>query len=294
MVGPEDLPNAVGLNSASFNLGRVIGPALAGLLIVLIGTGPVFFLNGASFLAVIFALTRMRSRDLTPAPPAPRGRGQVRDGLRYVRSRPDLMLVLVTVFFVGTFGLNFQITSALMATEVFDKGAGEFGLLGTVMAVGSLSGALIAASRGRPRLRLLVASAVAFGAVEVFAGLMPTYPLFMVACVPLGLCALTFITSANSTIQLATDPVMRGRVSALYMVVFFGGTPIGAPLIGAIAEAFGPRWSLIGGGLISATGALVAAAVLAHRKGLHIRGTLLPEADSDRRTAQLQDAEQQA
>ena len=294
MVGPEDLPNAVGLNSASFNLGRVIGPALAGLLIVLIGTGPVFLLNGASFLAVIFALTRMRTRDLTPAPATPRGRGQVREGLRYVRGRPDLMLVLVIVFFIGTFGLNFQLTTALMATEVFDKGAGEFGLLGSVMAIGSLAGSLLAASRGRPRLRLLVAAAVAFGSVEIVAGLMPTYPLFMLSLIPVGLCALTFITSANSTIQLATDPVMRGRVSALHMVVFFGGTPIGAPIIGAIAEAYGPRWSLIGGGLISVVATLVAAAVLARSKGLRVRGTLLPEGASAAAQEQLQDAEQKA
>lgn len=292
MVGAEDLPNAVGLNSASFNLGRVIGPALAGFLIVLIGTGPVFLLNGVSFLAVIFALTRMRRRDLTPAPSAPRGRGQVREGLRYVRSRPDLRLVLVVVFFVGTFGLNFQMTIALMATEVFGKGAGEFGLLGSVMAVGSLTGSLLAASRGRPRLRLLVAAAVAFGVVEIAAGLMPTYLLFMVSLVPVGVCALTFITSANSTVQLATDPVMRGRVSALYMVVFFGGTPLGAPVVGAVAETFGPRWSLIGGGLISVVATLIAAAVLARSKGLRIRGTLLGEENRTAATAQLQDAEQ--
>ncbi len=278
MVGADDLPNAVGLNSASFNLGRVIGPALAGLLIVLMGTGPVFLINAASYLAVILALTKMRRRELMPAPAAPRGRGQVRAGIAYVRSRPDLMLVMVTVFFVGTFGLNFQMTTALMATEVFGKGAAEYGLLGSAMAVGSLSGALLAAGRGRPRLRLLVGSAVAFGVVEVVAGLMPTYPLFMLSLIPVGICALTFITTANSTIQLGSDPVMRGRVSALHMAVFFGGTPVGAPLIGAVAEAFGPRWSLIGGGLVSAGATLVAAAVLARAKGLHVRGTLLPAA----------------
>ena len=186
MVGRDDLPNAVGLNSASFNLGRVIGPSLAGILIVLIGTGPVFLINAASFGAVILALTRMRSADLMPMPRAERGRGQVLEGIRYVRARPDLLMVMIIIFFVGTFGLNFQMTSALMATEVFDKGAGAYGLLGSVVAIGSLSGALLAARRGRPRLRLIVLAAVAFGVVEIIAGLMPTYFSFMALLIPLG------------------------------------------------------------------------------------------------------------
>lgn len=274
MVGADDLPNAVGLNSASFNLGRVIGPALAGLLIELLGTGPVFLLNALSFGAVIYALTRLRTDELSPAPRAGRGPGQVLEGIRYVRSRPDLVMVMALVFFVGTFGLNFQLTTALMATEVFGKGAGEFGLLGSIMAVGSLSGALLAARRGKPRLRLLLLSAFAFGGVEVLAGLMPTYVLFAAILVPVGLTALTFITAANSTVQLGVDPVMRGRVMALYMAVFFGGTPIGAPLVGAVAEAFGARWSLILGGLVSASAAAVAAVLLARRSGLEIRGEL--------------------
>ena len=274
MVGAEDLPNAVGLNSASFNLGRVVGPALAGLLIEVFGTGPVFLLNGLSFLAVILALTRLRVSELQPSPRAGRGSGQVLEGIRYVRSRPDLLTVMVLVFFVGTFGLNFQLTMALMATQEFDKGAGEFGLLGSIMAVGSLSGALLAARRGRPRLRLVLGAALAFGAVEVASGLMPTYLLFAAILVPVGLTALTFITAANSTMQLGVDPVMRGRVMALYMAVFFGGTPLGAPLVGAVAEAFGARWSLILGGLVSGLAAVVAAFVLARHEGLQIRGEL--------------------
>ena len=154
------------------------------------------------------------------------------EGIRYVRGRPDLVMVLALVFFVGTFGMNFQITTALMATEVFGKGAGEFGVLGSIMAIGSLTGALLAASRGRPRLRLLLGAAVAFGVVEVVAGLMPTYATFALALIPVGVTSLTFITAANATMQLAVDPVMRGRVMALYMAVFMGGTPIGAPLVG--------------------------------------------------------------
>ncbi len=274
MVGRDDLPNAVGLNSASFNLGRVIGPSLAGLLIVLIGTGPVFLINAASFGAVIFALTRMRTADLMPMPRAGRGPGQVIEGIRYVRARPDLLLVLMIVFFVGTFGLNFQMTSALMATEVFDKGAGAYGLLGSVVAIGSLSGALLAARRGRPRLRLIVLAAVAFGIVEIAAGLMPTYFTFMALLIPLGLTQMTLLNAANATIQLGVDPVMRGRVMALYMAVLMGGTPLGAPLVGAVAEAFGARWSLILGGIISATAAIVAGALLARREGMVIRDEL--------------------
>ena len=274
MVGRDDLSNAVGLNSASFNLGRVIGPSVAGFLIVLVGTGPVFLINAASFGAVIFALVKMRPAELMPVPRAGRGRGQLLEGIRYVRARPDLLTVMVIVFFVGTFGLNFQLTSALMATEVFHKGAGEYGLLGTIVAIGSLSGALLAARRGRPRLRLIVVAAVAFGVVEIVAGLMPSYWTFMATLIPLGLCQMTMLNSANATMQLAVAPAMRGRVMALYMAVLMGGTPIGSPLIGALAEAFGARWSLIGGGAVSATAALVAGGLLARRRGLVLRDEL--------------------
>jgi MFS family permease len=179
-----------------------------------------------------------------------------------------------------------------MATEVFDKDAGQYGLLGSVMAVGSLSGALLAARRGRPRLRLVVVSAVLFGAMEVVSGLMPTYWLFMASLVPVGLFALTFITAANSAIQLGVDPVLRGRVLALYMVVFFGGTPVGAPLLGAAAEAFGVRWALVAGGLVSAVAALVAAAVLARRQGrLRPRLVAHPAAAGAASAAPVQPAE---
>ncbi len=290
MVGRDDLPNAVGLNSASFNLGRVIGPSLAGILIVLIGTGPVFLINAASFGAVILALTKMRSADLMPMPRAERGKGQVLEGIRYVRARPDLLMVMIIIFFVGTFGLNFQMTSALMATEVFDKGAGAYGLLGSVVAIGSLSGALLAARRGRPRLRLIVLAAVAFGVVEIIAGLMPSYFSFMALLIPLGLCQMTLLNSANATMQLGVDPIMRGRVMALYMAVLMGGTPIGAPLVGALAEAFGARWSLIGGGLISATAAIVAGALLARREGLVLRDELHLSTASRQDEAVLEDA----
>jgi MFS family permease len=286
MVGRNDLQNAVALNSASFNLGRVIGPAVAGFLIVLVGTGPVFLINAASFGAVIFALKKMRPSELSPVPRAERGKGQVMEGIRYVRRRPDLMIVMIVVFFVGTFGLNFQMTSALMATQVFHKGAGGYGILGSIVAVGSVSGALLSARRGRPRLRLIIGSAVAFGIVEVTAGLMPNYLAFSAMLIPLGLSQMTLLNAANATMQLGVDPVMRGRVMALYMAVLMGGTPFGAPLVGALAEAFGARWSLIGGGAISGVAALIAAAVLARHSGTEVRGEMF---GAQRRTMREQE-----
>jgi MFS family permease len=294
MVGPDDVSNAVGLNSASFNLGRVIGPALAGFLIVVFGTGPVFLINAVSYIAVILALRAMRVADLTPVPRTGRGKGQVREGIRYVRNRPDLMLVMVIIFFVGTFGLNFQMTSALMATEVFDKGAGEYGLLGSVLAVGSLSGALLSARRGRPRLRLVVLAAIAFGLVEVAAGLMPTYLTFIALLIPIGLCQMTMLNAANATVQLGVDPIMRGRVTALYVAVLMGGAPFGAPLVGFVAETLGARWSLIAGGVISAGAAIIASLLLARREGLQVRGELIHLPRHRVRAEALADRAQQA
>lgn len=260
MVPRADLSNAVGLNSAAFHAGRVIGPALAGLLIAWVGTGPVFLINAASYVAVIGSLRRMRVPELSPPPTAALGKGQLRAGLRYVRDRPDLVLVLALVGMVGTFGLNFQMTTALMATSVFHKGPGEYGLLGSIMAVGALSGALLGARREQPTLRLVVGATFAFGVFSSIAAVMPTYPLFAISLVPVGLSALTLMTSANATMQLSVSPEMRGRVMALYMAVFMGGTPIGAPIIGWVGAQFGARWT-IGVGGISAL-ATAAAAVL--------------------------------
>ena len=273
MVEPELLTNAVGLNSASFNAARIVGPALAGVLIAAFGsgaeaTGWVIILNGLSYGSVIYALQRMRPEDLDSAELAARGKGMIREGLRYVRSRPDLLLVLAIVFFAGTFGLNFQMTSALMATDVYGKGAAEYGILGTTMAVGSLTGALLAARRGRPRYRLVVLAALAFGTVEILAGLAPSYLTFVLWTPVLGLTALTMITAANATVQLGSDPMMRGRVMSLYMMIFMGGTPVGAPIVGWIGETFGARWTLIGGGLGTILGVLLAAAIFSRSQGM--------------------------
>lgn len=273
LVGPDDLPNAVGLNSASFNSARLIGPALAGLLIAAGGsgveaTGWVILLNALSYLAVLGSLSLLDPHTLTPAPVMGSRKGAVADGVRYVRGRPDLVLVLMIVFAVGTFGLNFQVTSALMATEVFDKGAGEYGLLGSILAIGSLGGALLAARRERPRLRFLLAAAVAFGVIEIAAGLMPTYVTFAALLPLMGLATLTMITSANAIIQVTTEPVMRGRVAALYLMIFMGGTPVGAPIIGWVGETFGPRWTLIGGGALSLLGVALALGWYLHRRDM--------------------------
>lgn len=274
MVGKDDLANAVGLNSASFNSGRMIGPAVAGVMIAALGSGPVatgwvILLNAVSYFAVFLSLVALRARELRPATPASRGRGAVRAGVRYVRSRPDLVLILTTVFFVGTFGMNFQMTSALMATEVFGKGAQAYGVLGSIMAIGSLAGALVAARRERPTRRLVVGAALVFVVVEVAAGLMPTYLTFALVLPLLGLSALTMITAANAYIQLTVTPQMRGRVAALYLMVFMGGTPFGAPVIGWIGETFGARWTLILGGLVAGAGILGATVVYLVRAGLH-------------------------
>lgn len=259
MVQPSNLANAVALNSASFNSGRLVGPALAGLAIAALGsgadaTGWVILVNAVSYFFVLWALRALDVAELHPSERTRRGEGGVREGLAYVRSRPDLVLLLGTVFFLGAFGLNFQITSALMATEEFGKGAGEFGLLGSFVAIGSLTGALIAARRARPRLRFLVGAALVFCVVQLVSGLMPTYVAYALTMPLIGITVMTAITTSNATIQLTTAPAMRGRIAALYLMVFQGSTPLGAPLIGWIAEAQGPRTALVASGLLAGTG----------------------------------------
>ncbi|BBH17890.1 MFS transporter [Nocardioides baekrokdamisoli] len=268
MVEVEDLTNAVGLNSASFNVARLMGPAAAGLLIAALGsgqraTGVVFLVNAASYAAVILQLRRMDPTLLHPADRRARGPHDLLEAVAYVRSQPRMLFVLIVIFFVGTFGMNFQLTSALMATQVYGKGAGEFGLLGSALAVGSLTGALMAARRTSIRLRLLVLGALGFGAAEVVAAFLPSYGLFALCCPLIGFSALTVANTANSTLQLSADPAYRGRVMALYMTVFQGGTPLGAPLIGWIGQAYGARWTLIVGGALVLVGAGIASTAYA-------------------------------
>lgn len=260
LVGPEDLTNAVGLNSATFNTSRIVGPALAGIAIGSVGTGWVFLANALSYVAVVAGLSAMRTSELRASGRVARARGQTREGLAYVRSRPDLLVPIVLVGVVGMFGLNFQITLALVAKEVFDRGADAYGLLLSCLALGSLLGALASARRsGPPRARRLFGAALAFGLLEVLVGLAPTYEVMAVLLVPTGVAVLTFTTTANTTVQLGSDPALRGRVMALYVLVFLGGTPIGAPLIGALTEWLGPRSSLLLGGVVTSLAAVVAA-----------------------------------
>ncbi|MBT1674380.1 MFS transporter [Curtobacterium flaccumfaciens pv. flaccumfaciens] len=247
VVQGEDVSNAVALNSASFNAARLIGPAVAGVLIAAIGSGWVFVINAGSFLAVLLALRFVDPAQLAERVRAGRGKGQIVAGFRYVRTRPDIVVVLCMIFVVGTFGVNFPIFTSTMARVEFHQGAGEFGLLNSVMAIGSVLGALLSARRDKPRMRTLVLTAGGFGLACTAAALAPTYWTFAVVLVFVGLASLTFMTTANALVQTTTKPAMRGRVMALYMAIFAGGTPIGAPLVGAVADAFGPRWAIVVG-----------------------------------------------
>ena len=269
MVGKPDLANAVAINSTIFNIGRILGPAAAGLMITAVGTGWAFLANAASSIAVLSALAMMRTSELVPSAPVRRAPGQLREGLRYVRGRADLMLAMVLIFVVGTFGLNFQITTALIAKQVFHRGASGYGWLSTTLAVGAFLGAVAATRRRRRPSALFLISAVAvFSAFEIAAGLMPSFALTAIALVPTGLAMLTVTTATNSSVQLGVAPTMRGRVMALYLVCFMGGTPVGAPIIGWVAGVAGPRWGLVGGGLVCLLSAAAIAALLARHRGM--------------------------
>ncbi|HUZ23724.1 MAG TPA: MFS transporter [Streptosporangiaceae bacterium] len=276
MVGKNGMANAIALNSAVFNLARIAGPAVAGLVISVAGTPAAFMVNAASYGAVLISLKLMRPGELHRVARAPRAAGQLREALAYVRARPSLWMTLILIFFVATFGMNFQVTTALMSRGVFHTGAGAFGVASAVFAFGALGGALIAARRARPTLRLLVATSLAFSVFEVLSGLMPDFLSFLILLVPTGLALLTLTTAANSTMQLGTTASMRGRVMGLYMLVFLGGTPLGSPLAGWIAEVFGPRMSIISGGLISLIATVVVGLVLARRSGVRVRSYLRP------------------
>lgn len=281
LVPAENLSNAVGLNSASFHASRMIGPGLAGLLIAQVGPGWVFIINGGSFVATIVGLLLIRAQALHRLPRAPRAAGQIREGMRYVRGRSDIIVIFVVVGVVSTFGLNFQLTSAMMARVEFGRGPGEYGLLGSVLAIGSVAGALLAARRERPRVRLVVGSAFGFGIATGVLALMPTYPSYAIACIPVGFASLTMMTAANTAIQMTTEPTMRGRVMALYMIVFLGATPVGSPIVGWVSETYGPRWS-VGVGSISALLVSAGAALWVRRRWdvtVHYRRGLPPRVE---------------
>jgi len=262
LVGDDDLPNAVALNASLFNSAQLIGPAVAGVMIAATGTGWVFLVNAASFVAVIAALMIMRVAELHPQARVASGGNGVGDGLRYVRRRPDLVLALTMLFLVGTYGLNFPIFISTMSVTVFHGQAHLYGVLSSMMAAGSVVGALLAAGREHPGLGRLTTSAFAFGTICALAALMPDSWMFGAMLIVLGVVAQTFTTAANSLVQLSTEPSMRGRVMAIYMAIFLGCTPLGAPLVGWVADSFGPRWGL-GVGAASGFAAGIVAAVYA-------------------------------
>ncbi len=276
MVGKKGMANAIALNSAVFNLARIAGPAIAGVIIGVLGTPAAFLVNAASYGAVLIGLKLMRPAELHQVQRAPRSTGQLREALSYVRERPALWMPLILIFFVSTFGMNFQVTTALMSREVFHTGASAFGLASAVFAVGALGGALLAARRSRPTLRLLLLTSLAFGVFEIVTGVVPSYLTFLVALVPTGIAVLTFTTAANSSTQLNTAPDMRGRVMGLYMLVFLGGTPLGSPLAGWVAEVWGPRMSMVAGGVISLAASVVMTYFLARKRGVRVRSYLRP------------------
>jgi MFS family permease len=262
LVGDADLSNAIALNSTTFNAARMIGPAVAGLVIASVGTGWAFLCNGASFMAVLASLSLLRTSELRPNARAHRTKGSVLQGFHYVWSRPDLRTTLIMLFLIGTFGLNFPIFISTMAVGVFHTDARGFGLLSSMMAVGTMSGALLAASRERPHFNALVLGAAIFGLGCTLAALAPDYWLFAAALVVIGVAALTVMNTSNALMQLSTEPAMRGRVMALRLGVALGGTPIGAPIVGWVADHYGPRWALGIGAAAGFAAAIVAIGAL--------------------------------
>lgn len=259
MVPDTHLSNAVALNSTSFNSARLIGPAVAGVLVAAVGTGWVFMLNTLTFAAMIWAILLIDGTRLRPSPRARRARGQIREGVGYVLRRPDLVAVMSTIFMIGTFGMNFAVYLAAMAGSVFGQGSEEFGVLNSVLAVGTVTGALLSARRERARLRYVFIGCAAFAVSCLGAATAPALWLFAVWLVPCGVSSLTIMTTANAYVQSTTSPTMRGRVMSLYMAIFMGGTPIGAPVVGWLTDTLGARWGMGSAVLAGLSGALIGA-----------------------------------
>ena len=274
LVGQDNISNAVALNSASFNTARLTGPAIAGVLIAWVGTGPVFLLNAASFAAVLVSLFRIRITQAAPTAKGMRNKHQVAEGIRYVRRRPDLMLIMVLVGILGAFGMNFPVINSLMATTEFSMGPSEFGLLGSIMAVGTLAGALLAARRSGPRLRFLLGGALGLGIFTILGSIAPTFWIYAAVLIPVGLASITFLNSCNTSIQLSVEPQFRGRVLALYLAILQGGTAVGSPLVGWIGSQFGARWSVAAGGIVVLVAGIAAVVAVTRRNRITFRGAL--------------------
>jgi MFS family permease len=277
LVPRELLPNALSLSAAAFNSARVIGPVLAGGAIALFQTGPVFLLNTLTFLAPLVALIRMRTADLHREPAAPT-RARIRDGLVYLWRREDLLLPIVLLFAIGLVGFNFQLTLAVLAKAVFHTGPAQFGLLSTALALGSVAGALAGtARRSRPSVYVVIGAAIGFGALETLVGLSPTFLIMALVLVPTGFFMIYFAQATNQRVQLGTEAAFRGRVMAMFVLVFLGTTPIGAPAIGWLSEHYGPRTGVWAGGAASLLAALVALGWQLRRSGSRIRLRLRPQ-----------------
>jgi len=278
MVPVGKLPNAVGLNSTSFNAARLIGPAVAGVAVAAIGTGWVILANAVTYAFVVGSLLAMRTSELEP-PPVARQRGKVLDGLRYLRGRPELMVSMGAVFMIGTFGLNLQVTSLLMATREFGLGPSAFGLLGSLTAVGSLAAALFALRRTGSRLRFVLLSAGAFAIALALSSVMPTYWSFALALVPVGFFGITAMLFANVFHQLSAGPAFRGRVMAVHMLMLQGGTPVGAPLVGWVGQQAGARVAIAFCAVMLAVGVGVPLVFFVRRltrRGIEVQAHLLP------------------
>ena len=286
IVGHSDIANAVSLNSANFNAGRLVGPALSGFLIARFDTGPSFLINAVTYILVIFALFRMRESDFF-IQEKKATQGTVREGLQYALARPDLYVVMLVVFFVATFGLNMQIFNALMATKEFGKGPASFGLLGTYVAIGSLTGALISARLEKHRRTIFVIKGgVVFSLAIALLSIAPNYLWYSLWLPLCGFSALTMLITANSLIQVNSDPAIRGRVSGIYLLIFMGGTPFGSPLIGWLVEVIGVRETIALCGSISLIACLTIWVIFRDKVGLpkdiSVEG-VLPAAYDDQR-----------
>jgi MFS family permease len=257
VVGKQDLPNAVGLNSTNFNVGRLIGPGLSGLLIAAYGTGVSFLFNGISYLFVILALISIRENELF-IEPKKSSSTKIREAMEYVAARPDILAVMITVFFATSFGLNFNIFNTMMATQVFDKGAAEYGALGSILAVGSLTGAIISARLEKKRgPRFVMIGSMIFSAILIISAFAPTYLVYSILLPMIGCVALLTFIAANTMVQLRTDSQIRGRVMGIYITVFLGGTPIVSPFIGLMTQEIGTRPTVAICGLISLLAAVI-------------------------------------
>ncbi|MGA4670847.1 MFS transporter [Propionibacteriaceae bacterium Y1923] len=270
MVPRHLIPNAIGLNSAQFNAARLVGPGVAGLVIAGFGVGPALLINGISFAAVLAGLLLMRPDELLRSPKV-RERNAIIGGIRYVAGRPDIIAVMVVVATLSMFGMQFPLTNALMATTEFGKGAGEFGILGSAMAVGTFAAALLAAKRARPRFRTTLLALAGFAVTMALAASAPTYTTYMLLLVPMGLCAITVLTNCNAMVQMTTDPQFRGRALSVYLAVNMGGSPIGSLVLGRVCDVWGARAGLALGAAMTGLVALGVAVWMMRRDGIELR-----------------------